>query len=153
MSELPSRALWGGPLRAGAAKREITPEPGVSLDGPISKRGGIVTGVHDILHARAIVLSDGDVTCALIVCDACVIGDDVVQRAKDLIEQRSNIPSQHVLISATHTHAAVRATHIGTQPIDDAYHRFLADQIADAVDGSDAANATGPCGTCVVRKT
>ena len=37
-------------LRAGAATADITPEEGVSLDGPISKNGP-VTGIHDPLHA------------------------------------------------------------------------------------------------------
>ena len=52
-------AAWSGPvsaeaaspLRAGAATAEITPQAGVSLDGPISKNG-LVTGVHDPCFAR-----------------------------------------------------------------------------------------------------
>ncbi|MEQ9070572.1 MAG: hypothetical protein RLO18_27805, partial [Gimesia chilikensis] len=40
-------------LRAGAAMIDITPEPGVSLDGVISKNGP-VTGVHDRIYSRAL---------------------------------------------------------------------------------------------------
>ncbi len=47
-------------FRAGAATADITPKPGVSLDGPISKPGP-VRGVHDPLTARALVMdSPGD---------------------------------------------------------------------------------------------
>ena len=46
-------------LRAGAAKVDITPPMGVSLDGSISKNGP-ATSVHDPLHARALVLQEGD---------------------------------------------------------------------------------------------
>jgi hypothetical protein len=38
-----------------------------------------------------------------------------------------------MLIAATHTHAAVRAIHLGTEPVDEAYHEFLARRIADAI--------------------
>ena len=38
-----------------------------------------------------------------------------------------------ILMAATHTHAAVRATHIGTGKLDDAYHQKLAHGISQAV--------------------
>jgi len=69
-----SNAFASGPiLRAGAAKVDITPILGVSLDGPISKNGP-VTGVYDRLHARALVFDDGETRLVIVVCDACMIG-------------------------------------------------------------------------------
>jgi hypothetical protein len=67
-------------LRAGAAKVDITPRLGVSLDGPISKNGP-VAGVHDRLHARAVVLDDGLTRLAIVICGPCIIGRDVMNPA------------------------------------------------------------------------
>jgi hypothetical protein len=128
----PLRSDEGDGLRAGAATADITPMQGVSLDGPISKNGP-VTGVHDPLHARALVLDDGQTRLALVICDACVIGRDVFDAAKKLVHEETGLPSSRMLMAATHTHAAVRAVHLGTRPADDEYHRLLSRRIADAV--------------------
>lgn len=121
-------------FRAGAAKLDITPAHGVSLDGSISKNGP-VTSVHDPLHARALVLDNDSTRIAIVTCDLCMVGRDVFDKAKQLIEQEtaSKIPATHILLAATHTHAAPRAIHIGKEPIDDQYHRLLAEKIASAV--------------------
>ena len=119
-------------FRAGAATADITPKNGVSLDGPISKNGR-VTGVHDRLHARAIVLDDGTTRLAIVICDACIIGRDVFDAAKEMVQEQASLSVNRILMAATHTHAAVRAVHIGTERLDDEYHRFLSQRIADAV--------------------
>ncbi|MBL4885921.1 MAG: neutral/alkaline non-lysosomal ceramidase N-terminal domain-containing protein [Planctomycetaceae bacterium] len=119
-------------FRAGAAKQDITPAMGVSLDGSISKPGPSKS-VHDLLHARALVLEDGSTRVAIVICDLCMMGQDVVDDAKKLIHQQTEIPISNILIAATHTHAAPRAIHIGTEPIDDEYHRLLSVYIAKAV--------------------
>lgn len=119
-------------LRAGAAKVDITPEPGVSLDGPISKNGP-VTGVHDRLYARAVMLDDGTTRLAIVVSDACIIGPDVYDAAKAIVHKETGLATDRMLMAATHTHAAPRAIHISTGPLDDQYHEFLARQIAAAV--------------------
>ena len=100
-------------LRAGAATADITPKKGVSLDGPISKNGP-VTGVHDRLHARALVLDDGKTRLAIVICDACMIGRDVCRCGQeDGARKKPACPANCMLMAATHTHAAVRAVHIG----------------------------------------
>lgn len=119
-------------LRAGAAKIDITPDPGVSLDGPIAK-GGPVQAVHDPLHARALVLDDGRTRIALVICDLTAVGFDVVDEAKAIVERTSGIPPRHVMIAATHTHAAPRAIHIARSERDDAYHELVSARIAEAV--------------------
>jgi len=121
-----------GTFRAGAATADITPANGVLLDGPISKNGP-VTGVHDRLHARALVLDDGKTRVGIVICDACMIGQDVFDQARKLIAEKSTIHPDSILMAATHTHAAVRATHIGTGKPDDTYHQELARGISQAV--------------------
>jgi hypothetical protein len=142
----------GAQLSAGAAKVDITPEVGVSLDGPISK-GGPVTSVHDPLHARALVLSDGRIRIAIVIVDNCVTARDVLDRAKRGIESDVGIPVGHVLAAATHTHAAPRTVHISREPIDQAYHERVSAGIREAVCRADAnlapariAHASFDCG-------
>jgi hypothetical protein len=120
-------------LLAGAAKTDITPAPGISLDGPISKNGPVVD-VNDPLHARALVLSDGRTTLAIVICDVCMIEKDVCEEAKNSIAKYLAIPANRVLIAGTHTHAAPRLTHIGTSPADDAYHHLVATRMTEAVE-------------------
>lgn len=132
-------------FKAGAAAVDITPKLGVSLDGPISKNGP-VTGIHDRLHARAIVMDDTRQRIAIVVCDACIVGQDVFDAAKAQIADRIGLPPDHVLTAATHTHAAPRTMHIANGPLDDEYHGFLATRIADAVEAANANLASAEIG-------
>jgi hypothetical protein len=128
----PSHAETSTCFRAGAAKVDITPKSGVSLDGPISKNGP-VRGIHDPLHARALVLDDSSLRLAVVICDACIIGRDVFDAAKAMVDQQTGLRADRVLIAATHTHAAPRTVHIARGPLDDEYHQILARRIAAAV--------------------
>lgn len=121
---------------SGAATVDITPQAGVSLDGTISKNGPVV-GIHDRLCSRAVVMQLGSTKVAIVVNDACFIGRPVFDRAKEMAHRSTGIPVAAMLMSATHTHAAVRAARIGTGPLDDQYHEFLARQIAAAVAAAD----------------
>lgn len=132
LAGMPMRAEAKACLLAGAAKVDITPELGVSLAGPISKNGP-VAGVHDRLYARAVMLDDGTTRLAIVVSDACIIGADVYDAAKAIVHKEIGLATDRMLMSATHTHAAPRAIHIATGPLDDQYHEFLARQIAAAV--------------------
>ncbi len=119
-------------LRAGASKVDITPAMGVSLDGSISKNGP-VSSVHDPLHARALVLDDGTMKIAIVVVDQCMTGRDVFDAAKDQVNEEIGLARNRMLMAATHTHAAPRTIHIGTQVVDDEYHKKLAGWITEAV--------------------
>jgi neutral ceramidase len=118
-------------FRAGAAARKITPELGVDLEGYFMKLGPI-TAVHDDLHARALVLDDGTQRVAIVVCDMCIIPGDVFDRAKLLVHQQTGLPTDRMLMSSTHTHAAPRVG-VATGKKDLEYADFLAHQIAEAV--------------------
>lgn len=119
-------------LKAGAAKIDITPPLGVSLDGSISKNGP-VTGIHDRLHARALVLAEGKTRLAIVIVDACMVAQEVFDDAKAIVNKTSGFPTGCMLMAGTHTHAAPRLIHIGTEPVDDAYHKDTAKKIAEAV--------------------
>jgi len=124
----------GRPFRAGAATSNMTPP----LGGDII--GGFVpypaTHVHDELYARCLVLDDGHVKLALVVCDLLGLDRLVSEEARDLIKKDTGIPPEHVLISATHTHSACSA--LGKDPrilqrTADEYQRFVARRIGDGV--------------------
>ncbi|MFV2069337.1 MAG: neutral/alkaline non-lysosomal ceramidase N-terminal domain-containing protein [Pirellulales bacterium] len=119
-------------LEAGAAAVDITPKLGVSLDGPISKNGP-VTGIHDRLYARALILDDSTTRIAIVICNASIIGQDVFDAAKAKVQEEIGLPPNRMLVAATHTHAAPRSMHIATGTLDDEYHHFLAERIAEAV--------------------
>jgi neutral ceramidase len=124
----------GTPFRAGAATSNITPP----LGGPIV--GGFhpfpATHIHDELHARCLVLDDGAVKVALVVCDLLGADRALFDEARRLIGEDTAIPGSHVLMSATHTHSAVSALganrFLTGQPLDE-YQRFVARRIADGV--------------------
>ena len=75
-------------LRAGAASSNITPHLGIALDGTISINGPAVE-VHDELHARCLVLDDGEQRLAIVVCDNTMIDRSILDRAKQLVEERT----------------------------------------------------------------
>lgn len=119
-------------FRAGAATSNITPSIG-SYGAARSSRTQ-ATHVHDELHARCLVLDDGQAKLAIVVCDLRHMSADVAANAKQIIEQSTGIPPECVLISATHTHTSsgVRLEEIEGLPYYD-YSAFLTRRIADGV--------------------
>jgi len=89
-------------FRAGAATSNITPP--IGADPRIRTSRPPATHVHDELHARCLVLDDGEAKLALVVCDLRHISAEVAAGAKKIIEQMTGIPPQCVVISATHSH-------------------------------------------------
>lgn len=126
--------LWAGALKAGAATSNITPEIGRPIIGgfvPFPSKH-----IHDELHARCLVLDDGETKLALVICDLLGIDRIVSEEARKLIADRQGIPKEHVLISGTHTHSASSA--LGTDRFKlgqkaDEYQTFVAKRIADGV--------------------
>jgi len=121
-------------LKAGAATSNITAPIG-SL-----RVGSFVpfptTHVHDELHARCLVLDDGQKRLALVVCDLLGFHRSVSIEARRLIHETVGIPPENVLISATHTHSSANAlgsTRLSNDQTLDEYQNFVARRIADGV--------------------
>lgn len=121
-------------LQAGATTSNITPPLGTPVVGSFAPYPA--EHVHDELHARCLVLDDGQTRLALVVCDLLGLHRSVSVEARRLIEMETGIPPQNVLISATHTHSAGTALghnrYANGQELDD-YQRFVARRIADGV--------------------
>lgn len=121
-------------FRAGAATSNITPPLGVPIVGNFTEPPA--THVHDELHARCLVLDDGRMRLAIVVCDNVGIVREVLDEAKRFIQQETGLAPTNVLISATHTHSGPSARYaavtVESGPLSE-YQRFLARRIADGV--------------------
>jgi neutral ceramidase len=85
-----------GPLRAGAAKVDITP-----AELPVRSYG-----VLDPLNARAIVVDNGAARAALVTVDAGALPTAMWQRLSARAERELGIAPANFLLTATHTHSA-----------------------------------------------
>jgi hypothetical protein len=88
-------------FRAGAATSNITPWLGISSNGGMQDR--LPQHVHDELHARALVLDDGQTRLALVTVDSCMVPRQT-DAAKKLAREHTGLPIENMLMSATHTH-------------------------------------------------
>jgi putative membrane-bound dehydrogenase-like protein len=131
-----------GGLQAGAAAVDITPRnfppnpPSIVAGGFLENRAD---RVHDPLLVRAIVLDDGGaegraaVRLALVVVDSCMMPQTLIDEAKTQAAARCGIPTDRMMVSATHTHSAPAAMScLGTR-LDAPYAARLPGLIADAI--------------------
>jgi len=89
-------------LQAGVAVADITPPIGYRMCGYFNER--LSTGVLNPLHAKALVLRQGDTRAALVFCDIIGLSPDVSQRARRQAEQETGIPADNMLLAGTHSH-------------------------------------------------
>ena len=121
-------------FRAGAATSNITPDIGLDIIGGFSPIPS--THIHDELHARCLVLDDGQTKLALVVCDLLGLSRSLSVEARQQIQAATGIPPENVLISGTHTHSAASALgergYQSDQELND-YQKFVAKRISDGV--------------------
>lgn len=94
-----------GRLTAGAARGELAPPLGLSMMG-YGRREGLATGVHDALHCRALVLSDGETRVAFAFCDLLCFAEELCVPIAERVAAATDIPAANVWVCATHTHSA-----------------------------------------------
>jgi Neutral/alkaline non-lysosomal ceramidase, N-terminal len=127
-------------LQGGCAKVNITPPLGLKLIGSYGKPSDAVL---DELHGRALVLSDGDNTVALVSVDLLYAPlEELTNPVRALVAERVGIPEQNVMVCATHTHSGpdifsnaklAPASHIPAEEIDQAYRQTVIEKLASAV--------------------
>lgn len=91
-------------LRVGVAEVDVTPPGGVGMSGYYHER--FATGSKDPLKAKAVVFRQGDVRAAFVVCDLIGISRDLYVAAGKRASEQTGIPTEHIVISATHSHTA-----------------------------------------------
>ena len=120
-------------LRAGAATSNITPWLGIPMRGAF-RDVTHADAVHDDLLAKALVLDDGVRKIAFVLCDLTMMPGRMMDEVKERIAERSQIPPDHVLIAATHTHSAPATVSIGFMEEQTEYTAWATRKIADAVE-------------------
>ena len=136
-------------IQIGVAQVNITPPLGIPMAGYYHERGA--SGVHDDLYARAVVISDGIETIAMVSVDLITTRRHHVIAARRAIKERCGISGSNVMISATHAHTGPilatlsnrRIGQDGANPLVEAYSETLPDLIADAVVEANTSLADG----------
>jgi neutral ceramidase len=123
-------------IRAGAGKRLITPPVGGPLIGiPERDLANGSRGVHDQLHARALVLDNGFTVVALASVDLFAVTRDLTEEIAQNVGAKTGIPPDNVVLVASHTHSGPSASHTaaGDEPDGD-WIAVLISEVTNAVE-------------------
>lgn len=93
-------------MRFGMAQAEITPPAGTRFGGFWLERPEPASGAHDPLMVSALVAEGEGGGAAVISCDLQLISPVAVADARHRISTATGIPTQAILIHATHNHGA-----------------------------------------------
>lgn len=138
-TNLPTQESKGDKVfQAGAYMSNITPSLDESIVGNWDSPPA--TYIHDQLHAKTLVLDDGETRLAFVIVDNVGIRREVFDEAKRMIHEETGLAKEHLLMAATHTHSGTSAEGKGQKrrgwqgknPLDD-YQAFVARRIADGV--------------------
>jgi hypothetical protein len=139
-----------GPLKAGWGKRSITAAIGTPLAGFGDRKGKPSTGVHDEVYVKALALSDGDDTVAIVGSDMLIIPDNLADLVREKVSKATPLTANSILFNASHDHSSTGAWGPGfagkeiAGKYDPAIVAFLTDSFSDAI--IDAYNAMKPAG-------
>lgn len=133
-----SPALAGGAMWAAAGKADITPDlkkESIWLAG-YGAKGRKAEGIHDPLYARAMVLSDGEKTVALVAVDALGVFREEAQAIRRLLGWTGE--KRYLFIAATHTHSGPDTVGLwgplpGLSGVDRAYRERVREAVVSLV--------------------
>ena len=130
-------------LSAGFARVNITPPMGIGMVGYFVPR--FAEGVLDDLYINALALQSGDVTTLLMALDLEGLARHVVRDYAAHISERTGIPTDRILLHATHTHTGpaildptvpeqgINCLFTSVDPvIEKQYYDFLRSKLCDA---------------------
>lgn len=92
-------------LRAGAARVDITPPPGVAHAGWGAQQHLRAEGVHRPLTATAIALEQDGLMVVMVGLDLCLLLDDDANAAREAVAALAGVPRGQVRVAFSHTHA------------------------------------------------
>ena len=119
-------------LKAGFSRLDVTPPLGSYVAGYFKAR--YAKGILDPIYLNAIAVSDGEATAVLITADFLNLDAVCAEEIRALIEKRTGIPANHVMISCLHQHTSVTIRDKdGTSVIneDESYRDILWRKFAD----------------------
>ena len=94
----------GKPVQLGTASINITPSVGTWMGGYGARIHG-ATDIHDDLYAKVMVFSDGETKAAIVTCDLVGITEESTAAVRAQVEEQTDIPGNHVMITCSHTHS------------------------------------------------
>ncbi len=127
-------------LRAGAAKMVITPRDSLPMGGYAKYHHILLwsvfprrsTAVHDDLHARALILDDGQTTLALVAVDLMAYYHHDVLAVRERVRAKTGRDDLQVMVAAIHVHSGPDTYGVyGGVP--QSYREFTYEQCAEAV--------------------
>ncbi len=119
-------------FKAGAAIVDVTPEKlPVIVNGGMTSRS--IEKIKTKVFARAIVMADQQSQVAIVVVDSCMIGRALLDDIKSLARIKTGIPTDRILISATHAHSAPSAMACLGTDADENYLPLLRERIVSAI--------------------
>lgn len=119
-------------FQAGCARVDITPNKfPVLVNGDFFERW--VSVVDDPLSVKALVLDDSRTRLALAVVDSCLLPAEMLDKVKASVEKLTGIPSERIMISATHCHSAPSVMSVLGSGVDQDYAVELPGKIVDAI--------------------
>ncbi len=96
-------------INIGLAERVITPPLGVKMGG-FAARKGVAEGVHDDLHARAMVVEGPETAVAILSASVIGLDQEIVDGVRKAVEQQTGLSGAHILMAPTHTHSGPTAS-------------------------------------------
>ncbi|MEK7396999.1 MAG: neutral/alkaline non-lysosomal ceramidase N-terminal domain-containing protein [Candidatus Poribacteria bacterium] len=130
-----SYGVFASDLKAGAAKRIITPKMSVYMAGLAENR--VSNGVHDDLYARCLLLGDENTMIGFVSLDIIGLTRWYVLKIKDDLK-KAGINADNVIITCTHQHSGPDTLGIWGKSemesgVNPEYMDFLCKQIFDAI--------------------
>ncbi len=140
-------------FKAGVGTADITPPIGASLSGSLKARKS--AGVATPLYSKAVVFDDGRCPIAIISVDICVLGRKFVDAATAILRDRTGIPPENVMVTASHTHAGPYTSPVfGTEAdVEREYLALLPRYIADSATIAFQRRAPAQAGSASGRET
>ncbi|MDX9909992.1 MAG: hypothetical protein RBS23_11080, partial [Mariniphaga sp.] len=91
-------------MLTGFAELDISPEIGMEQPGGYGK--SFHKTFHDPCKVRAVVFNDGEKRVAIVGIDALMVHRSLVLSVREKVQTRCGIPSESILISASHSHSS-----------------------------------------------
>ncbi len=124
----------------GGGKVNITPPLGLKLIGSAGKPSDAML---DELYGRALVLSDGQTTIAIVSADLLYVpAQEITGPVRAIVGKKIGIPPENIMLCATHTHSGPEVfgraklspeNRVPPEEIDQAYLHTLVEKLAGAV--------------------
>lgn len=150
ISLFPCGANAAGQFRAGAHAVDISPKTV-----PIVTSGQFLPLVAerslDPLHARSLALDDGQQRLVIMVVDTLMMPRELLDRVKGTASRSTGVPTQNMMISATHTHSAPAVMGALGTDVNTQYVPFFEVQLVKAIEGAVRHLAPARAGWTVVQ--